>query len=503
MSRTVRALLSFAVLAVPTMAHAAPTAGVAAVRVATNATRPWVFTDRQGTTHLAWTVTTTGQSQTFYTRAAAGARTFEPARQLAVSATGEDFSGPFIVQDPAPSDRLVITVGRCCTAPSTYALTSSDGGTTWSAGVPIAESSTSHNPGDGRAPLVVDSGTGLTLVSGNPSMRIFSVPATLTPITPSSALVSISPSPIDGQVTLDEAGSPVFGFADFAGKSYVRQGPTAADQIVSETSRGVPALKIAGGPHGVGTLSGVGTNVQERLDFRLLRGGVLGAAIALTGTGDIDQGIPFLAADQSGRFHAAWRAHGTVQYRRSNDGLSWTPATTLVTSPSIYDLVLSAGSDGNGWAVWMDGTSNATVLATPLRTAATVAVVDPSVPDTTGIANPQIIRRGGKIFIVPRNPSLAKLRKTKCINVRVQTTKPARINVAVFSGPKSIRLFGATVVRFTRPGKRTVCVPVPLNAHSFNVRQPFRFAFASKDGAVAKPGEGSAKVTTSDFVNFK
>ncbi len=104
--------------------------------------------------------------------------------------------------------------------------------------------------------------------------------------------------------------------------------------------------------------------------------------------------------------------------------------------------------------------------------------------------------------MTPKRPSLAKLKKSKCVNVRVQSTKPARINLAIFSGRRSIRIFGQTVVRFNKPGKRLVCVRVPLRAKSFDVRQPFRFAFAVKDGATVKPGEKAGKLTTTSFTNF-
>jgi hypothetical protein len=123
-------------------------------------------------------------------------------------------------------------------------------------------------------------------------------------------------------------------------------------------------------------------------------------------------------------------------------------------------------------------------------------------PDTTGIPNPQVIRRGPAIYVVPKKPSLRSLRRTKCVNVRVQTTQPAAIRVAIFSGRRSIRVFGATVVRFTTPGKRLVCIRVPLRAHTFDVRQPFRFAFAFKAGAHPK-ANAPATVTTSSFTNFR
>jgi hypothetical protein len=122
--------------------------------------------------------------------------------------------------------------------------------------------------------------------------------------------------------------------------------------------------------------------------------------------------------------------------------------------------------------------------------------------DTSGIANPQVIRRGTSTFVIPRHPSRASLRRTKCVKVRVQTTKPAVIRVAIFSGRRSVRVFGATTVRFARPGKRLVCIRVPLRAHTFDVRDPFRFAFAVRLGA-HPPKRTKTTLTTSGFLNFR
>jgi len=121
--------------------------------------------------------------------------------------------------------------------------------------------------------------------------------------------------------------------------------------------------------------------------------------------------------------------------------------------------------------------------------------------DTSGIDDPRVIRRGSSTFVIPRHPSRAALRRTKCVNVRVQTTKPAVIRVAIFSGRKSVRVFGATIVRFAAPGKRLVCVRVPLRAHTFDIRSPFRFAFAVRPGA-HPPKTAKTTLTTSGFLNF-
>jgi hypothetical protein len=60
--------------------------------------------------------------------------------------------------------------------------------------------------------------------------------------------------------------------------------------------------------------------------------------------------------------------------------------------------------------------------------------------------------------------------------------------VTIFSGIRSRRLFGAELVTFRRPGRRIVCIPVPLRARTFNARAQ-RVAVGVALGAVDRVGE--------------
>ena len=76
--------------------------------------------------------------------------------------------------------------------------------------------------------------------------------------------------------------------------------------------------------------------------------------------------------------------------------------------------------------------------------------------------------------------------------------------MTIFSGTKSIRIFGQARVSFaTAPATRIVCVRVPFRAHTFDVRTPGRIAVAAKQGATPKKGEKPATVTTRAFKFFK
>ena len=127
------------------------------------------------------------------------------------------------------------------------------------------------------------------------------------------------------------------------------------------------------------------------------------------------------------------------------------------------------------------------------RGALWTTVVQP--PDQV-IDNPRTIRNGPATVIAPKGVSLAKLKRTKCVNVRVTVTKPARVLVAIFSGTRSRRVFGRKVVPFTAPGSRVVCVRVPFRAKTFDVRTPVRIAIAVRQGAAP------AKVVTKGFRFF-
>ena len=118
------------------------------------------------------------------------------------------------------------------------------------------------------------------------------------------------------------------------------------------------------------------------------------------------------------------------------------------------------------------------------------------------IDNPRTIRNGPATVVAPKGVLLTKLKRTKCVNVRVSVTEPARVLVAIFSGRKSIRVFGQKIVAFPAAGSKVVCVRVPFRAKTFNVRTPAKIAIAVRKGAVKRSGEPPAKVVTKGFRFF-
>lgn len=487
-------LMAVGGLLAPPVAGAAPT-------VLGRGDAPWLHVDREDTAHVAWIVSrSVTEDELHYRRRPAGASAWGPDTVIPAG-LGADVTGPQIVQEPPPSGRLLI-VGTAPgpSGPVTHVVASSDGGASWSAPAVVYEGTPAVNPTIGRVPTAAAGPAGLLLVNGNPTIRLVTVPSALAPTVPREAEVPISPLPYNGSVTFDPQGSPVFAFGDL-GRTYVRPGPAGSDILAGDHPEiGNSGIKIAGGPRGVAVvvLGGVPRVGPNHLFSRTLSGSALTPPVRLTAPSDRSPGEPFLAADASGRFHLVWRSEGTrLLYRRSEDGARWRPAVELARASSMFNPVVSAGPDGRGWAVWQQTLASGTspLLAVPLD--------DPGVADTSGIPNPVVTRRGASVFVTPRRPSLATVRRRKCVQVRVQTTRPARIRVAIFSGRRSIRIFGARVVRFRQPGKRLVCIKVPLRARTFDVRQPFRFAFAVKPGATPRRGERAAALTLTRFTRFR
>lgn len=133
------------------------------------------------------------------------------------------------------------------------------------------------------------------------------------------------------------------------------------------------------------------------------------------------------------------------------------------------------------------------------RAALWTTVVQP--PDQV-IDNPRTIRNGPATVVAPKGVLLSKLKRTKCVNVRLTVSEPARVLVAIFSGTKSARVFGQKIVVFPAPATKVVCVKVPFRAKTFNVRTPAKIAIAVRKGATRRTGEPAAKVVTKGFRFF-
>jgi hypothetical protein len=125
-------------------------------------------------------------------------------------------------------------------------------------------------------------------------------------------------------------------------------------------------------------------------------------------------------------------------------------------------------------------------------TRTTIGAPFPLVPDLLNeIPSPRRVRAGPTIATAPSRISLRSLRSSKCVRVAVVSVRPARVLVTIFSGRRSIRLFGQRLVVFPAAGRTTTCIPVPRRAKTFDVRTPLRFAVGYALGARRRPGQTS------------
>ena len=109
------------------------------------------------------------------------------------------------------------------------------------------------------------------------------------------------------------------------------------------------------------------------------------------------------------------------------------------------------------------------------------------------IPSPRTLRAGPAIVTAPSRLSLRSLRGSKCVRVVVTSARAARVLTTIFSGRRSVRLFGQRLVVFAGAGRTSTCIPVPARARTFDVRTPLRFAVGYALGARARSGERSTR----------
>ncbi len=219
------------------------------------------------------------------------------------------------------------------------------------------------------------------------------------------------------------------------------------------------------------------------------------------GAKSLSLGLPLTAAYRAdGRLWVAWYDPGTTRgsYAAKLGNAKGAGGT-------VQDLGRPAGAaflDDRNLDSVVVGTDLVLVgtVVTPATRASlwTTYVQDPA----TIIENPRTIRNGPATITAPRRISIGKLRKSKCVNVKVSVTEAARVLVQIYSGPKSRRLFGEKIVAFPGAGTRYVCVKVPFRAKTFNPRAPAGILLAVRKGNARGNQGPPAKVVTRDVRFF-
>jgi DNA-binding beta-propeller fold protein YncE len=163
----------------------------------------------------------------------------------------------------------------------------------------------------------------------------------------------------------------------------------------------------------------------------------------------------------------------------------YTPAGAPVGAPLTGAGSSNARLQSIGLAVARDGT----IFTRDSAAGRVLRFADlPPAPDLSAvIPSPRTIAVGPATAVVPGRISLGSLRRSKCVRTLVLTSKPARVTVRIFSGIRSLRLFGAKTVRFTTAGRKVVCIRVPFRAKTFDARTRLRVSLAVALDAGASP----------------
>jgi hypothetical protein len=226
-----------------------------------------------------------------------------------------------------------------------------------------------------------------------------------------------------------------------------------------------------------------------------------GAPTNIGGARSLSLGLPLTAAYRSdGRLWVAWHdlgttrsfyaaklgnakgAGGTVQNLGRPAGAAFVDDRNLDSVALGTDLVLV-------------GT---VITSAPRGSLWTTYVQDPA----TIIENPRTFRNGPATITAPKRISINKLKRSKCVNVKVAVSEQARVLVQIFSGPKSRRLFGQKIVAFRTAGTKYVCVRVPFRAKTFNPRAPAGILVAVRKGTASGRQGPPARVVTRDVRFF-
>lgn len=337
--------------------------------------KPDLLVDAAGTSHIVWNEDQIGETPdiTHYCRLPRGASACDnpnPTPMPIPVPYASDDAGPKILQI---GNQLVVLSHRyppVVRQPdgkerdrTTYAWTSSDGGTTWT--------------GPGMVGTVIPSGD--AELSGGVNPRIGVITDTFTggtyfqlldagSFTSASTLLGGDADAYEGSLAAEGDGF-VAAFANRGGGITVRRSGADPADGGSWSSTPLPGElpKLAGGPRGTFLLSREGA-----WTVRNVTGGNAGPPATIS-PGDVNQARAF-TQDPGGVLHAAYSTGASPQevtLRESDDGTTWRGGFVAASATAIDQMTLGAASDGGGVLVHRrdpTGTFNGTIAATAFGT---------------------------------------------------------------------------------------------------------------------------------------
>ena len=379
MRRHLPLLAALVALAAPTVAHAGPR-----FKIADEGADPHVLVDpADGTAHAVWNVNNT----TMECNVPRGATSCTAqAVNMGLPADKPEADTPWLLR--AGDGTLYIYMARYVRNDA-YLSRSTDGGVTWSTGMPIYK----PNPGstgivgtDKSEPVLFPSGE-VTIASFNGGGNVFA--ARLDGAEAGGGPVATLPSPGPGLFNnhiqvVPTADGGMFGAAHDGPAWFWKMTPGSDPSLSSSWS--APAqfadatdeTRVASGSSGTYALTDEPGGTFRHVLIRKLSDAGFGPAVEA----ESQQGyIPDLTEAPSGIVAGVWRTNGSprnrLRFSSSTDGSAFTTRTILLGSDTFFDLDASIANDGRGFAVWRgnDNTINMT---------STDPVVDENAPPGTG-----------------------------------------------------------------------------------------------------------------------
>jgi len=269
-----------------------------------------------------------------------------------------------------------------------YLSRSTDGGVTWSTGIPVYKAAGSGIVGTDQTEPVLFPGGEVTIASFNGGGNVFAarLDGAEAGGGPVATLPSIGPGHFNYDIQVVPTGDGGMLGAAHDGPAWIWRMTPGADPSQS-SSWSVPIQftdaadesRVASGPSGTYVLT-----VEPGGSFR---------HVLIRKLGDADFGPPVeaesvqgyitdLTEGPSGTVAGAWRTNGSdpsnrLRFSTSKDGSAFATTTIARGSEVFQDLDVSIASDDKGFAVWEDGSGG-------IGMASTDPIVDENAPPGTG-----------------------------------------------------------------------------------------------------------------------
>jgi hypothetical protein len=454
-------LAAVAALAAPTAAHAGQRFTIGP------GTDPHLVVDpTTGTAHVVWLQDNT----TMECNVPRGAITCTPqVVNMGLPADKPEADKPWMLR--ASDGTLYIFMARYVRNDA-YLSRSTDGGVTWSPGIPVYKATTSGIVGTDKTEPVLFPAGEVTIASFNGGGNVFAARLDGAEAAggPVAQLPSIAPGHLNYQIQVVPTADGGMLGAAHDGPGWIWRMTPGADPSLS-ASWSVPAqftdatddMALASGSGGAYVLSVEPGGTFRHVLIRKLSTADFGPPVEA----EAQQGyIPDLTEGPSGTVAGVWRTNGSdpsnrLRFATSSDGAAFNTVTITRGTDVFFDLDVSIASDNKGFAVWQGNDKTIDMTSTD-------PIDDPNSPPGTGITTLELPQG---TFTLDARPGGGK----SCVNPGAKTTVRLGFKRKKKKGNVWVKVFrvdfsqdGKLIKKVTKaPFKRTIKVKATQPKGSF------------------------------------